>query len=262
MKKVFFTLMAVCLASGAMAVDLPKQGFGLQIGWAQPIIRLNSPDNPESAKDSLANTIRLKGFKVGLVYDASYIAGFGSTIALNYTFGLQHSKWKSTYPYSDYPRTRTTIMYHQIELSVDWQYKFEIAKETYLMLYTGPTLQCGVAFDMRLDQQTEDYLSGEIETIEGDWKNAYKVDKEDNIPVKDPTGKTHVPADNAIRRLNITWGVGAGFQYKRYFLRGGYDFGLINPYKNADFAGGNQAHTRGRYDQWQIKLGVYLWYHE
>lgn len=262
MKKVFFTLMAVCLASGAMAVDLPKQGFGLQIGWAQPIIRLNSPDNPESAKDSLANTIRLKGFKVGLVYDASYIAGFGSTIALNYTFGLQHSKWKSMYPYSDYPRTRTTIMYHQIELSVDWQYKFEIAKETYLMLYTGPTLQCGVAFDMRLDQQNEDIPSGEIETIEGDWKNAYKVDKEDKIPVKDPTGKTHVPADNAIRRLNITWGVGAGFQYKRYFLRGGYDFGLINPYRNADFAGGNQAHTRGRYDQWQIKLGVYLWYHE
>ena len=135
MKKVFFTLMAVCLASGAMAVDLPKQGFGLQIGWAQPIIRLNSPDNPESAKDSLANTIRLKGFKVGLVYDASYIAGFGSTIALNYTFGLQHSKWKNENPYNDYPRARTTIMYHQIELSVDWQYKFEIAKETYLMLY-------------------------------------------------------------------------------------------------------------------------------
>ena len=252
--------MAVCLASGAMAVDLPKQGFGLQIGWAQPIIRLNSPDNPESAKDSLANTIRLKGFKVGLVYDASYIAGFGSTIALNYTFGLQHSKWKSMNPYNDYPRTRTTIMYHQIELSVDWQYKFEIAKETYLMLYTGPTLQCGVAFDMRLDQQNEDILSGEIETIEGDWKNAYKVDKEDKIPVKDPTGKTHVPADNALRRLNITWGVGAGFQYKRYFLRGGYDFGLMNPYKHSDFA--NEKHTRGRLDQWNIRLGVYLWYHE
>ncbi len=260
MKKVFFTLMAVCLASGAMAVDLPKQGFGLQIGWAQPIIRLNSPDNPESAKDSLANTIRLKGFKVGLVYDASYIAGFGSTIALNYTFGLQHSKWKSMYPYSDYPRTRTTIMYHQIELSVDWQYKFEIAKETYLMLYTGPTLQCGVAFDMRLDQQTEDYLSGEIETIEGDWKSAYKVDKEDKIPVKDPTGKTHVPSDNALRRLNITWGVGAGFQYKRYFLRGGYDFGLINPYKKSDFANG--VHTRGRFDQWSIKIGMYFWYED
>ena len=52
--------------------------------------------------------------------------------------------------------------------------------------------------------------------------------------------------------------IGAGFQDKRYFLRGGYDFGLINPYKNADFVNGN--HTRGRLDQWSIKLGVYLWY--
>lgn len=255
------------MATGLMAVERPKQGFGVQIGWAQPIIRLNSPYNPESAKDSLANTVRLKGFKVGVVYDASYVAGFGSTIGLNYTFGVSQGKWEPITPgFNQSYRERMLITYHQAELFVDWQYKFEIAKETYLMLYTGPTIQYGVAFDMRLDQQKEDIPSGEIKTNEGDWKSAYKVDKDDNLPVKDPTDPTgkkfFVPADNALRRLNITWGVGAGFQYKRYFLRGGYDFGLINPYKNADFAGGNQAHTRGRYDQWQIKLGVYIWYKE
>ena len=259
MKKVFLTLMAVCLASGMMAVDLPKQGFGLQIGWAQPIIRLNSPDNPSTAKDSLANTIHLKGFKVGVVYDASIIAGFGTSIALNYTFGLHYGKWKAGNAYNDYPRYRTTITYHQVELAVDWQYKFEIAKETYIMLYTGPTIQCGVTFGMRMDQQQEDIISGEITTIEGDWRDAYKASDEDDTPVVTPTGK-YAPSDNALKRINVTWGLGAGFQYKRYFLRGGYDFGLINPYKNSDFANGN--HTRGRYDQWQIKLGVYLWYHE
>ena len=255
MKKIVITLLAVCLASGVMAVDLPKQGFGLQIGWAQPILRLNSPNNPSTAKDSLANTVKLKGFKVGLVYDASYIAGFGSTVSLNYTFGLYNSKWNSIYQINDYPRTRTTIMYHQMELCVDWQYKFEIAKETYLILYTGPTLQCGLTFNMRMDTKTEDPLTGEIKTAEGDWKSAYKADKED-----DALDTKYNTADNALSRLNITWGVGAGFQYKRYFLRGGYDFGLINPYKHSDFVNGN--HTRGRYDQWQIKLGVYLWYSE
>ena len=73
---------------------------------------------------------------------------------------------------------------------------------------------------------------------------------------------TYVTEDgtNSFQRLNITWGVGAGFQYKRYFLRGGYDFGLINPYKSADFANG--VHTRGRFDQWSIKLGAYFWYQE
>lgn len=256
MKKSFVTLLIIGLAVSASAktIELPKQGLGLQIGWAQPTIRLNSPYNPEGAKDSLSYTVHLNGFKVGLVYDASYIAGFGSTIGFNYTFGMSQGKWTSVYPtLNQYPKTRTLITYHQIELFVDWQYKFEIAKETYLMLYTGPTLQCGVNFDMRIDTQTEDFISGTVTTTDGDRKDAYRVEQ-----IDDAGDPTHQKADNALRRLNVTWGVGAGFQYKRYFLRGGYDFGLLNPYKNSDFENG--LHTRGRMDQWNIRLGVYLWY--
>lgn len=247
MKKSFVVVFILCLALGlnAKTIELPKQGFGLQIGWAQPTIRLNSPDNPEGAKDSLSRVVHLNGFKVGLVYDASYIAGFGSTIGINYTFGMSQSKWTSVNPgFNQYPKTRSLITYHQIELFVDWQYKFEIAKETYLMLYTGPTLQCGLDFDMRIDTQVEDYLTGEVTQDNGDWNDAYQTSSN----------------DNKISRLNVTWGVGAGFQYKRYFLRGGYDFGLLNPYKNNDFDNGR--HTRGRMDQWNIRLGVYLWYND
>ncbi len=240
MKKSLVTLMMVVLATSAFAVDLPKQGFGFQIGWAQPILRLNSP----TSKDTLANTVKLQGFKVGIVYDASYVAGFGSSIGLNYTFGMANSGWSSKYSFNDYPKTRSLIMYHQLELFVDWQYKFEVAKETYLMLYTGPTLQYGIGFNMRQDTQTEDYITDEVTKTAGDWHSAYKTDAN----------------DERLSRLNVTWGVGAGFQYKRYFLRGGYDFGLINPYKNADFTNGR--HTKGRMDQWNIRLGVYLWYHE
>ncbi len=247
MKKSLVTLMMVVLATSAFAVDLPKQGFGFQIGWAQPILRLNSP----TSKDTLANTVKLNGFKVGVVYDASYAAGFGSSIGLNYTFGIANSGWSSMYSFNDYPKTRSLITYHQLELFVDWQYKFEVAKETYLMLYTGPSLQCGLDFTMRIDRQDWDPITDVVTTTYGERFSAYNVGDDD----LDPAHKT---ADNALKRLNVTWGVGAGFQYKRYFLRGGYDFGLINPYKNADFSTGN--HTRGRLDQWNIKLGVYLWY--
>ena len=241
--------MMVVMAASAFAVDLPKQGFGVQVGWAQPILRLNSPDS----KEALANTVKLNGFKVGLVYDASYIAGFGSTIGLNYTFGMSNSKWSSMHSgINEYPKSRMLITYHQLELYVDWQYKFEVAKETYLILYTGPSLQCGLDFTMRIDKQVEDPpMSGDIRIEYGQRFNAYNIGDDD----MDPTHKT---SDNALKRLNVTWGVGAGFQYKRYYLRGGYDFGLINPYKNADFSTGN--HTRGRLDQWNIKLGVYFWY--
>ncbi len=248
MKKVFCTLVIACMAVSMWAKEMPKSGFGIQIGWARPTIRLNSPD-PSYPKDSLVNTVKLNGFKVGLVYDVSYIAGFGSTIGLNYTFGINNSKWTSDNPnFGQYPKTRTVINYHQIELFVDWQYKFEIAKETYLMLYTGPTLQYGITFGMRVDTKNEDPISGEITTKYGERFNAYDTDNK----------------NNDLRQLNITWGIGAGFQYKRYFLRGGYDFGLMNPYKNKQFVDATGAtmdrNTRGRMDQWNIRLGVYLWY--
>ncbi len=241
-------MMAVCLAMGARAVDLPKQGLGIQLGWARPTLRVND----QNAKDSLSHHIPLNGFKAGLVYDASYIAGFGSTIGINYTFGVSNGGWKQRYPNNDYPEDRTMITYSEVELFVDWQYKFEVAKETYLILYTGPSLQCGLDFTMRIDKQVEDPpMSGDIRIEYGQRFSAYNIGDDDMDP-------THNTSDNALKRLNVTWGVGAGFQYKRYFLRGGYDFGLINPYKNADFSTGN--HTRGRLDQWNIKLGVYLWY--
>lgn len=235
---------AVCLAMSAWAVDLPKQGLGIQLGWAQPTLRVNDP----ATKDSLNHNIHLNGFKAGLVYDASYIAGFGSTIGINYTFGVSNGGWEKRNTYNDYPEDRTMITYNEVELFVDWQYKFEVAKETYLMLYTGPTIQCGLGLNWRKDTRnvTIDDVThlptDELIVTRGERINTYTSDDE----------------ANSFKRLNITWGVGAGFQYKRYFLRGGYDFGLINPYRSADFANG--IHTRGRFDQWSIKLGVYLWY--
>lgn len=158
MKKSIVTLLLVCLTMGSWAIERPKQGFGFQISWAQPILRINVPEklDPIDAAfvDSSKMVIKMKGFKVGVVYDATYIAGFGSTIGLNYTFGVYNSKWKSL-PNSvyGYPLYRQRFLYHQLELFVDWQYKFEIAKETYLMLYTGPTLQCGVDFDLHIDKK-------------------------------------------------------------------------------------------------------------
>ena len=232
------------------AADMPKQGFGIQIGWAQPILRLNSP-NIAYPKDSLINTVKLNGFKVGVVYDGSFVKGFGSSIGLNYTFGMSNGGWKSRNPgFNEYPKDRTLITYQELELYVDWQYKFEIAKETYLMLYTGPTIQCGLAFTMRNDTRMQDFMTGDITTTYGEKNSAYKTDLH----------------NEALKRFNVTWGVGAGFQYKRYFLRGGYDFGLINPYANAQFVNALDEpidrNTRGRLDQWNIKLGIYLWYAE
>jgi hypothetical protein len=99
-------------------------------------------------------------------------------------------------------------------------------------------LQCGLA----LNQKTKVRYSKDNELVLSE-KNVYS--KEDMN-------------DLALKRMNVTWGIGAGFQYERYFLRGGYDFGLINPYKAQSFID-LDVNTRGRFDQWQIKLGMYIW---
>ena len=227
MKRLTLILFICAATTMASAQDY----FGVQLGFAQPIARLNTP----TTKTSLFST-SYNGFKVGLVYDATIIKGFGVSMGLNYTFGNHTSAWKQvgTYPY---PQERTTGQYHQLEIPIDWQYKFEIAKRTWIILYTGPTLQCGLDLTSKLYKTN----NGKEITLEKD-NSFYSEDMK----------------DKELKRINVTWGLGAGFQYDRYFLRGGYDFGLINPYKERSFVG-HDAYTRGRFDQWQIKVGIYLW---
>ena len=228
MKRLTLILFICAATTMASAQDY----FGVQLGFAQPIARLNTP----TTKTSLFST-SYNGFKVGLVYDATIIKGFGVSMGLNYTFGNHTSAWKQvgTYPY---PQERTTGQYHQLEIPIDWQYKFEIAKRTWIILYTGPTLQCGLSLTSN-KFETDNYGKIKDDVISSDF---YLIEDK----------------NMALKRINVTWGLGVGFQYDRYFLRGGYDFGLINPYKERSFVG-HDAYTRGRFDQWQIKVGIYLW---
>ena len=228
MKRLTLILFICAATTMASAQDY----FGVQLGFAQPIARLNTP----TTKTSLFPT-SYNGFKVGLVYDATIIKGFGVSMGLNYTFGNHTSAWKQvgTLPY---PQERTTGQYHQLEIPIDWQYKFEIAKRTWIILYTGPTLQCGLSLTSN-KFETDNFGKIKDDVVSSDF---YLIEDK----------------NMALKRINVTWGLGAGFQYDRYFLRGGYDFGLINPYKERSFVG-HDAYTRGRFDQWQIKVGIYLW---
>lgn len=228
-------MLCIIVASAAMAYS--QSYVGVNVGYAQSITRLNLP---VMGKESVLNPTIYNGMKVGVVYDVTLIKGLGVSMGLNYTMGGNATEWKSKSSSIKYPQERSRGWYHQLEIPVDWQYKFQIAKDTWLMLYTGPTLQCGLSL------QKKNYVN-DGKTVEMNAKNPT-----DNLYDAEDTGVF------ALKRLNVTWGVGAGFQYERYFLRGGYDFGIINPYKVDSFTG-QDIYTRGRFDQWQIKLGMYLW---
>lgn len=240
MKKTIFTLALLFSAIMVFAQE-SSCAVGLQLGFSQNIYRCNTPDN-----DVLSKT-NLNGSKIGFVFEGNIIKGFGAYIALNYTYGGGSTKWaKESKQESLYPQYRSRYDLHSLELACDWQYKFAIAQNTYIILYTGPSIQCNLSLhetEWEKGQFDEGHINKTIRII-GDYdeKQLYKTYK----------------------RINACWGVGAGFQYDRYFIRGGYDFGLVNPYviKNFDEvekANYNSLLTRGRQDQWFVKLGIYLW---
>ena len=242
--RLFLVLLFGTLTMSAMAQE-GTSGIGVQFGFAQSIYRLNSWD--ASADPNNLEKTFLNGLKVGLVWEASYIKGFGSMVGLNYTYGTYTSKWKSVNEQFIYPQTKERNDYHQLELFVDWQYKIEIAGDTYLILYTGPTIQAQLSLTTTEYERTAD---AEKQTT------INRFDYDDDKMHQD------------YKRFNVTWGVGAGFQYDRFYIRGGYDFGLINPYKITDFAevfgpiygegGDSGRYTKGRLDQWHIKFGVFF----
>ena len=236
MKKTLLLFVLLCTIFDTIEAnsDLP-QYIGLQLGYARPITRLNTPTQSDY---TTLNANPYNGLKTGFVYDATLVKGFGFSLAINYTFGYNATRWSAQYSTSIYPKVRTRTFYHQIEIPVDWQYKFKIAEKTWIILYSGPTLQYGVSMMAHQDIQDDAKV-----ITQGTLVNPYNAQSAE---------------DYALKHFNVTWGVGAGFQYDRYFLRGGYDFGLINPYKATVF-NGRDINTRGRFDQWQIKLGIYIW---
>ena len=126
MKRIMVLISAIVVTMTSMYAE---NYLGFQLGYARSITRLNAPSIV--SKETL-NPTAYNGLKVGLVYDATLIKGFGVTMGLNYTFGANITDWVkkvSTQP-GHYPQVRSRGQYHQLEIPVDWQYKFEIAQKT------------------------------------------------------------------------------------------------------------------------------------
>lgn len=199
----------------------PPQWLGVQIGFANPTL-YEGLAHTDADHRLHSGTTFLRGAQVGLVYDATLIRGFGYTLGLNYTFAFGARK----------------AHFHQLEIPIEWQYKWEVMDKAWLIVYTGPTVQCRVAWQERAADANSPATSLFDKQSHGDLTPA---------------------------RFGTTWGIGLGFQYKHFFLRGGYDFGLLNAYRSAYYTeiqedGVTETSRRqyGRFDQWQIRLGYYF----
>lgn len=233
-RKIFYILLLFCVLKVSA-----QQSLGIQVAFVEPILRMNSGTNTSALSDKIIQN----GAKVGVIYDATLIKGFGMTMGLNYSFCGTSTSWKQVGT-ALYPQKRNRYIIHTLELPIDWQYKFKIADDTYIIVYTGPTIQYNVSFKQRTDIRDISGIGQKPATTQGDWNNRYKQDTDND-------------GNADFSPLNIMWGVGAGFQYKNYYLRGGYDFGIYNQYR--DRYNDAQDYTmRARLDSWSIRLGIYF----
>ncbi len=246
MKKILIILMMGAMILPAIAQTNREQmlrqvnynnHFGVQIGFNRNLLR----EGYKTTEKHFPIVTDLDGIKIGVVYDGTIIAGFGVNMGINYTISGNPGQWQKNVA-QPLKQERTSILFQNIEIPIDWQYKFEIAKNTYLILYTGPTIQYNF-----YHKSTEAWKSNILGNITSGSTVINQYDRDQDVDTK--TDYT---------QLNITWGVGAGFQYERYFLRGGYDFGIYNPFQDR-FDDINKKYFQGRFDQWSLKIGMYLW---
>lgn len=258
MKRSLIILFALSITSVVSAQF--KHEVGVQVGFNQTLYRLNTPidKNNISGDPSKLHKEPLNGIKLGFIYDVTFVKGFGLSTSFNYSYGAHTSKWEP-YPYDDKGNLisfnplydyKYRAESHRIELALNMQYKIAIADDTYIILYTGPAFQYVAQYNAT-DYFREHEFSPQLPA---DFIGAY--------------GYNADKMEKYYKRWNVTWGIGVGFQYDRYFIRGGYSFGLVNPYKynsfgdmeeiKADLKDPRQS-THGRMDQWEISLGIYFW---
>lgn len=268
------TISSVFLGMLTMVVFAQNhQGIALTMGYAQPTMREGLGRHSQVLSElsaftgfGLEATTAFKGTKFGLLYDGTIAGGFGAAIGVNYTMGADFTSWTAPYATYTYSR-RAKSQFHSIEIPVDWQYKFEVATNTFVIIYTGPTISMNVSATQRFVERMNDNASEQtfkaLGTIDLLSDNTWYDANHAGCGLGDEYNNSF-----AYLRYNVFWGVGVGFQYKQFFIRGGYDFGLINGYKHPEFiysdgeGGTNTTSIRSRLDQWQIKLGIFLWHSE
>ncbi len=225
--------------SGAYEWDEDKTGshaLGFYIGFERSNVYSNI-SNPSSTKRE--KWLSINGPQLGLVYEKTFIKGLGLFSGLNYTFGTQKNDWRVVSVQGD--KTRSRLLYQKLDLHFDLQYKFKIAQNTYLGLMTGPAMQTQLQMQLNEYKKTN---TGDVSTT-----------KKSNYFSKDDY------ADGAFQKINATWNVGAFFQWKQFFFRFSYGFGLMNAYQSKYYhrTEDDVYDIKSHFNHWNMRLGMFLW---
>ena len=111
----------------------------------------------------------------------------------------------------------STFMEHAINVPVYLNYGYDLARDTKIFLFGGPTLQYGLASTVKYD--------GSVGSASG--------------------SRTYSNYDNEnFNRLNVYLGGGMGFQISALQITVGYDYGMMNQYKGDNAANCHRSNLK------------------
>lgn len=209
--------------------EKPVYNFGvewrIEVGYVQNNQRTRNKTYPDTY---------LHGGRIGFAVDFLLPYHFSLQTGVHYSLaaGRTTQHWAiagSTYQ-EEYQRH--DLLEHNLIIPVRAYYTQKLVKSFRMLFYAGPQLQIGLAqrdkIKNNLDAETQTW----IESL-GVRTETYDRDKE------------------VLHRVNIQLGVGGGFEYDRYRLTAGYDFGLNNLVRN------KQIDTQHMWEWgWHVTFGV------
>lgn len=163
----------------------------------------------------------LHGARIGATFTFLLPKHFSLQTGALYTlvYGRQQQHWRSMdAPSVQEEYIQHRVLEHNLTIPVRAYYTIPLWKQLNMFFYTGPQLHIGLA--------ETDYMQTHLSEGAEAWLQAQGI----------PT-TTYDRMANELIRANIQYGVGGGFEWDRYRLQSGYDFGLNNLIKKPKVTG-------------------------
>lgn len=154
----------------------------------------------------------LHGGRIGATFDFMLPKHFSlqTGLLIDIAYGTRQDKWRSL----DAPSVQEEYIEHRILQSyltvpVLAYYNIPLWKMLHMFFFTGPQLSIGLTEHDFL----KPHISSKVETWLQD--KGFKTEEYDRLNYE-------------VSRANIQWTIGGGFEWDKYRLQAGYEFGLNN----------------------------------
>jgi Outer membrane protein beta-barrel domain len=168
---------------------------GLNVVKAQQFAIETSYSNPVRFGTGVSSTF-LHQNKVGVSVNYSFATNFSLLSGVYYSLAYGE-KWQG-YPNDDYVSTNTFAQYADVPLKL--MFSLPVSNTFKFFAFAGPSLNFGI-YQKQFTLSTLGTQSSSI---------------------------SDVYASNLLSRWNVQLGAGGGIQWKKFIVKGGYDFGLTN----------------------------------